>query len=87
MEKIAIGKLQLGKQGVTDNFIYTIKNMFKTHKNVKISVLKSARGEGKQGKIKVKAIADELLEKLGRKYTAKIIGFTIVVKKWRKPKR
>ena len=87
MEKIGIGKLQLGKQGVTDNFIYTINNMFNTHRNVKISVLKSARGEGKEGKTKVKSIADELLEKLGKNYTAKIIGFTIIIKKWRKPQR
>jgi hypothetical protein len=49
--------------------------------------LKSARGEGKEGKVRVKAITDELLEKLGPKFTAKVIGFTIIVKKWRKPQR
>jgi len=87
MKQISIGNIQLGKQGVTDNFVDGIINMFHTHKNVKISVLKSARGEGKEGKKKVKTIADEILEKLGKKYTAKTIGFTIIIKKWRKEKR
>lgn len=86
-EQIGVGHLQLGKQGVTENFIYTIKNMFTTHKNVKISVLKSARGDGKEGKLKVKSYSEDILEKLGKKYTAKIIGFTIIIKKWRKARR
>ncbi len=87
MEKKSIGKLQIGKQGVTENFILAIKNMFKTHKNVKISVLKSARGEGKQGKHDVEKIKNKILEKLEKNFTAKIIGFTINIKKWRKAKR
>ena len=37
----AIGQIQLGKQGLTDNFIKTLKDHFKKFKNVKISVLKS----------------------------------------------
>ena len=35
-------------------------------------------------KEQVKEIKDEILSKLGSKYTAKVIGFTIVLKKWRK---
>jgi len=38
--------LQLGKAGVTDNFIETLKTYFKKNQNVKISVLSSARSEG-----------------------------------------
>lgn len=86
-EKTIIGHLQLGKQGVTDNFISGIKNMFKGHKNVKISVLSSARSQGKEGKKKVKEYSKEILEKLGKRYTARVIGFTIVLKQWRKPVR
>jgi len=78
-----IGYLQLGKQGISDNFIETLKSYFKKHKNIKVSVLKSLT----RNKIEVKKFADEILEKLGEKYTAKIIGFTIVLKKWRKPVR
>ena len=35
-------------------------------------------------KDKIKEYSEKILEKLGNKYTAKIIGFTIFVKKWRK---
>lgn len=75
-----ISIIQLGKQGVTENFIETLKSHFKKHQNVKISVLKSAcrdRGE-------LKEINEKILSELGEKYTSKIIGYTIVVKKWRK---
>ena len=78
MEKI--GYVQLGKQGITDNFIGTLKNHFKKNKNIKISVLKSA-GHDKE---KVKKFSEEILEKLGKNYTSRVIGFTIVLKKWRK---
>ena len=82
-----IGNIQLGKNGITDNFFLTLQNQFKNHGNIKIHVLKSARGIGKEGKNIVKKFSEEILEKLGRHYTAKIVGFTISVKKWRKPVR
>ena len=87
MSKIAIGNIQLGKNGITANFIRTLKTMFQTHRNVKISVLKSAREEGKEGKIKIKEYSAYILKELGKHYTSKIIGFTINLKKWRKPIR
>jgi len=73
-----IGQLQLGKQGITKNFTETLKTYFKNHKNVKISVLKSA------GRENIKKHSEEILEGLGKNYSAKIIGFTINLKKWRK---
>ena len=75
-----IGKIQIGKQGITENFIETLKNYFKSHENVKISVLKSAT----RSKAEINKFSEDILNKLGRKYTSRIIGFTIVVKKWRK---
>jgi len=72
--------LQLGKNGLTNNFIETLKNHFKSHENVRISVLKSAGHE----KRKVKEYSEEILNKLGKKYTSRVIGFTIFLKKWRK---
>ena len=75
-----IGYIQLGKQGLTDNFMETLKDHFKKHDNVRISVLKSSGHE----KEKVKKISDEILEKLGKNYTSRVIGFKIVLKKWRK---
>jgi len=44
--------------------------------------LRSAR----ENKGDVKILADKLLEELGEYYTAKVIGFKIVLKKWRKPR-
>ena len=77
---MSISNLQLGKQGLTDNFLNTLKGHFERHSNVKISVLKSAGHE----RGKVKEYSEEILKKLGEHYTALVIGFTIVVKKWRK---
>jgi len=77
---MAIKELQLGKNGITDNFIGTVKTYFTDVRTVKISVLPSAR----ENKADIKKYANELLEKLGVYYTARCIGFTITLKKWRK---
>lgn len=75
--------VQLGKKGITENFIECLKCYFQTRENIRISVLKSAGHERE----KVRQYSEEILDKLGKNYTAKIIGFTIAVKKWRKAKR
>lgn len=78
-----MGNVQLGKQGVTENFIETLRHYFKSHENVKISVLKSATRDREE----LKKNSEEILDGLGKNYTARIIGFTIVVKKWRRDVR
>jgi len=75
-----LSEIQLGKNKITDNFIQTLKNHFKKSQNVRISVLKSAR----ENKDDIKKFSKEILEKLGNKYTARVIGFKIVLKKWRR---
>lgn len=75
-----IANIQLGKNGITDNFIKTLNDHFKNHLNVKISVLKSAT----RNREEIKKMSGQILEKLGKNYTTRTIGFTIVVKKWRK---
>ena len=75
-----LGKIQLGKQGITENFIKSLENHFKRHGNIKVCVLKSAGHEKK----KIKEYSKEILGKLGKKYTARIVGFTIFLKKWRR---
>ena len=75
--------VQIGKNGLSSGTIKTLENNFKDRDNMKISILKSA-GRDRE---KVKKIAEEIAEKLGRKYTYKIIGFTIFLKKWRKARR
>ncbi len=77
----SLSKTQLGKQGLTDNFIQTLKSHFEKHKDVKVSVLKSAE------RTEIKEYKKKILEKLGPNYTARTIGFTINVKKWRKPRK
>lgn len=72
--------VQLGKNGITQNFIETLKDHFKNHTNVKVSVLKSAGHD----KAEIKKYSEEILEKLGRNYTSKALGFTIFLKKWKK---
>ena len=76
-------QIQLGKNKITDKFAETLKNHFKKHDNVKVSVLKSASHDRE----KIKEYSREILEKLGKNYTAKIVGFTIFIKKWRKTVR
>ncbi|MDP3986850.1 MAG: YhbY family RNA-binding protein [Nanoarchaeota archaeon] len=80
---MAQGQVHIGKNGVTDNFISTLGNHFKKGSNVKVSVLKSARHD----KESVKNYRDEILEKLGKNYTGRVVGFSIFVRKWRKAMR
>ena len=75
-----IREIQLGKNGITDNFIKTLKTYFDKVRTVKVIVLSAAR----ESKEDIKNYKKILLEKLGVHYTAKIIGFTITLKKWRK---
>ena len=77
---MVVRNIQLGKQGITDNFIESLLMQFLKSRTVKISVLPSAR----KSKEDVKNYAKVLLEKLGPHFTSKIVGFTITLKKWRK---
>ncbi len=79
----AVGQVQLGKKGVTEGFIKTLQNQFKHHKNIKISVLKSCC----RGRMYLKEIAKEIVGRLGENYSSRVIGYTIAIKKLRKPAR
>ena len=75
--------IQLGKQGITENFLMTLNNHFKKHKNVRISVLPSARKDKKS----VKDYSEKILKSLGNNYNSKVIGFTIILRKYGKAVR
>ncbi len=77
-----IGQIQLGKQGMTKNFLETLKSYFQKHRTVKVSVLKSAGHERPQ----IKKYSEEILKELGENYSTKVLGFTIILRKWRNPK-
>lgn len=75
-------EIQLGKKGVTQEFLGQINHRFDVSKftNLKIHVLRSAR----ESKDDVKKYAEEIKNHLGDKYTYKVIGFSIFIKRWRK---
>ena len=80
---MTIAEMQLGKNGITENFIETLKKIFQNHDMVRLSVLKSAR----ENREDMKKYSEEIIGKLGEKYTAKVIGFKIILKKWRKARK
>jgi len=77
------GNVQIGKNGLTDNFILTLKNHFTRHKNIKVSVLKSVE----RSKEKMNLFREEILGKLGDNYTGRVVGFSIFLKEWRRNMR
>lgn len=72
--------LQIGKNGLTPGFMAGLKNAFKTNEHVRISVLKSATRD----KSELKELSKKILDELGKNYTCKTIGYTLVLRKWRK---
>ena len=75
-------EIQLGKKGLTSEFLKDISKRFESShiKNIKITVLKSAR----ESRDDVKKYAEEIKGHLGDKFTYRILGFSIFLKKWRK---
>ncbi len=75
--------VQIGKNGITEGTIALIRTAFVNRENIKIHVLKSGGHERE----KIKQMAEELTNSLGKNYTYKMLGFCIFIKKWKKPKR
>ena len=69
--------IQIGKNGLSAGIIENLKNAFKTHKAIKIHLLKSAGHD----KAKAREIAEQIQEKLGKKYIYRILGFSIFFRK------
>jgi RNA-binding protein YhbY len=75
-------QLQIGKNGLTPEFIENLKKGFINTDNARISTLKSATRDREQ----LKKWAEEIVGKLGKNFTYKVIGFKIILRKWRKGK-
>lgn len=75
-------EIQLGKKGLNQEFMKDIEKRLEKYRNatVKVRVLKSAR----ENREDIKKYAEEIQKFLGNKYTHRIIGFSIFLKKWRK---
>lgn len=77
-------RFNLGKSGITKDYIESLEKTFKKNDLVKISVLKAATRDRDELNKMADTICSELKQKLKKRFTAKIVGFTIIVKKWRK---
>lgn len=78
-----ISSIQVGKKGISDNLIETLKTHFKKHQNVKVVFLKNSVRDRR----KLKKAVEEILEGLGKNYTYRILGYTVFIKKWRRAMR
>ena len=74
---------QLGKNSLNGNFLETLRKSFKNREIVKVSVLQSCS----RNRQEIKEIAENIIKNLGENFTHKIIGFTIIIRKWRKPRK
>ena len=75
------GQFQIGKAGVTPGVIEALALVLKTHKHVRISILRSSGRD----KTSMNSMKDQLIENLSsltkKTYAARIIGFTIVLRR------
>ena len=78
-----VQKLQIGKNGVTDAFAEQIQRVLPKGQMIKINILKSAC----RGKDEAKKMADELVGKLGKEYTYRLVGYVLAVKRYRRDMR
>tara|TARA_Y100000310_G_C20699553_1_gene828456 strand:- start:5231 stop:5467 length:237 start_codon:yes stop_codon:yes gene_type:complete len=70
-------KFQIGKNGLTQGTITSLNSALKTHKRVRISVLKSACRDRSE----LKKMAEEICSKIKEACGYKIIGYTIILKR------
>lgn len=73
-------RIQLGKNGLTTGFIENLKKLFINAEHIRVTMLKSSTRD----KNEAKKWADEIISKLGKNYTYKLVGYTLVLRKWRK---
>ena len=75
MYKTSLAKFQIGKNGVTQGTLDSLSNALKSHKQVRISMLKSS-GRDRES---IRKTAAELESKLPYNISTRIIGFTIIL--------
>ncbi len=80
--KKSLAKMQLGKSGLTKQFIEGLRKTFKNRKAVKVSLLRSYSRNREEARRTAEKLCDELRSIGNFKY--KIVGFTISLKKWKK---
>lgn len=76
----SIKKIQIGKNGLTDEVISQIKSFFEKERMIKVVLLKTACRD----KSEAKEIADRIILELGPKFKAKLVGYVLTISKYRK---
>lgn len=76
-------KLQIGKNGLSEAFVEQVRKMFEDAEIVKITILKSACRDKKDAE----KICEELVGALGPKYSYKLIGYVVSLRRFRKVQR
>jgi RNA-binding protein YhbY len=71
---------QIGKKGITKEVILTLATAFETHKQIRISALKSS-GRNRES---ITAMAEQIKSMLPTPVVYKIIGFTIIMSRSRR---
>lgn len=75
-----IKKIQLGKKGLSPEFIEQLRNIFKNQKVVKVSILKSACRKIDEAE----KIGEEIVERLGKNFIYKRVGYILTIRKLRR---
>jgi RNA-binding protein YhbY len=75
-----IKKLQMGKNGLSEEFVEQVKKIFEKESILKISLLRSAT----RNKMEAEKIANDLIDKLGKNYVYRLIGYVLVINKFRR---
>ena len=69
--------MQIGKNGLTDTVLEAIKTAFKTHKQIRINLLRSFTRD----KEELKQVKDKIDKGVKEKHKVFVIGFTIIISK------
>jgi RNA-binding protein YhbY len=80
MAKSEILQLQIGKNGLTDAVVEQIRNLSLKSERMKITILKSACRD----KAEAKQMCEELVEKLGKNYAYRLVGYVCTLFRFRK---
>jgi RNA-binding protein YhbY len=75
---------QLGKAGLTNTFVESLSKTFKKRELVKISILKSCCRDRKEAKELAEKLCQELEKIDKKKFTFRLVGYTLFVRKWRR---
>jgi len=78
-----IQKLQMGKNGFTESFFEQLKRIFDDAEIVKINILKSACRDKKQAT----EIAEKIVDRLGKNFTYRLVGYVLTINKFRRAVR